>query len=172
MKNLLMTFLLLANLSFASDWKQELEQELPLMGHRNWVVVADSAYPLQTSPGIKTLYAGGDHVAVLSQVLEAVSDQKHVRPVIFTDAELQHVDESHAPGIGAFRKQLASALAQRDVEVLPHDAIIHQLDEAGGAFRVMIIKTDLALPYTSVFIRLDCGYWSADAEEALREAMP
>jgi hypothetical protein len=29
----------------------------------------------------------------------------------------------------------------------------------------------MTLPYTSVFLQLDCGYWSADAERRLREAM-
>lgn len=154
-----------------AGWKKDLSKELPLMGHRNWVVVADSAYPLQTAPGIKTIYAGGDHVDVLNQVLEAVSRQKHIRPVIFTDAELNYVDEKHAPGIGAMREQLQAALAERDVQVLPHEDIIAQLDEAGNTFQVIIIKTDLVLPYTSVFLQLDCGYWSAEAENALRSAM-
>jgi len=154
-----------------AGWKKELSKELPLMGHRNWVVVADSAYPLQTAPGIKTLYAGGDHVEVLKTVLGQVSQQKHVRPVIFLDKELNHVDEKHAPGIGALRGHLLDALAERDVQVLPHEDIIAQLDEAGKTFQVMIIKTDLAVPYTSVFIRLDCGYWSAEAEQALRNRM-
>jgi len=36
---------------------------------------------------------------------------------------------------------------------------------------VVIIKTDLVLPYTSVFMRLDCGYWSAEAESKLRDSM-
>src|SRR5919202_365318 len=30
-----------------SDWKQELAERIPLYGHRNWIVVADSAYPAQ-----------------------------------------------------------------------------------------------------------------------------
>jgi hypothetical protein len=29
----------------------------------------------------------------------------------------------------------------------------------------------MAVPYTSVFIRLDCKYWSGDAEKRLREKM-
>jgi hypothetical protein len=29
----------------------------------------------------------------------------------------------------------------------------------------------MTLPYTSVFIRLDCGYWSDEAELELRAAM-
>jgi D-ribose pyranose/furanose isomerase RbsD len=154
-----------------AGWKKDLSKELPLMGHRNWVVVADSAYPLQTAPGIKTIYAGGDHVEVLKTVLEQVSQQKHVRPVIFTDAELKQVDEKYAPGIGALRNQLGEVLAGRDVQTLPHEKIIKQLDEAGKTFQIILIKTDLALPYTSVFIRLDCGYWSAEAEQDLRSRM-
>lgn len=157
--------------SAQAGWKKDLSEQLPLLGHRNWVVVADSAYPLQTAPGIKTIYAGGDHIDVLNQVLAAVSQQKHVRPVILTDAELNYVDEKHAPGIGALRDQLKTALAEREVQAKPHEEIIAQLDEAGNTFQVIIIKTDLVLPYTSVFIRLDCGYWSAEAENALRKSM-
>ena len=40
-----------------SDWEERLEAELPLLGHRNWIVVTDMAYPLQSAPGIETIYA-------------------------------------------------------------------------------------------------------------------
>ncbi|MBK1875885.1 hypothetical protein [Pelagicoccus mobilis] len=171
MKIGLCIFLLLAGMVNASEWKERLEDELPLLGHRNWVVVADSAYPLQTAPGIYTVYAGGDHVEVVKEVLGSVSKQTHVRPVIFTDTELNYVDETHAPGIGDFRKRLNAALDGATVETLPHMDIINELDAAGETFRVVLIKTDLTLPYTSVFMRLDCGYWSSEAEDALRKAM-
>jgi hypothetical protein len=36
---------------------------------------------------------------------------------------------------------------------------------------VLILKTNLRLPYTSVFIELDCGYWSPEAERRLRDKM-
>jgi D-ribose pyranose/furanose isomerase RbsD len=167
---LLIAFTCLAA-SAQAGWKKDLSEQLPLLGHRNWVVVADSAYPLQTAPGIKTVYVGGDHVDVVSDVLDLVAKQKHVRPVIFTDAELEHVSEAHAPGIESVRDELQALLTDSGGQTLAHEAIIDQLDEAGKTFEVVIIKTDLVLPYTSVFIRLDCGYWSADAEAALRESM-
>ncbi len=154
-----------------ADWKRDLSEQLPLLGHRNWVVVADSAYPLQTAPGIETIYVGGDHVGVVSDVLELLKAQKHVRPVIFIDSELEHVDEADAPGIDAVRKELTSLLKSRAAQSLAHEAIIKQLDEAGESFKVVIIKTDLVLPYTSVFIRLDCGFWSGEAESKLRDSM-
>src|SRR5665213_988847 len=35
-------------------WTMVLDERLPLYGHRNWIVIADSAYPLQSAPGIET----------------------------------------------------------------------------------------------------------------------
>ena len=45
------------------------------------------------------------------------------------------------------------------------------LDQSAQLFRVLIIKTEMTIPYTSVFFELDCGYWNADAEQRLREAI-
>ncbi|MCA9265260.1 MAG: hypothetical protein KDA60_15475, partial [Planctomycetales bacterium] len=96
---------------------------------------------------------------------------KHVRPVIFVDQELDFVPEKNAPGIEKLRGQLKQALANRDAAPSPHEEIIKLVDEAGQDFHILMIKTDLTLPYTSVFIRLDAGYWSAEAEEELRETI-
>ncbi len=41
----------------------------------------------------------------------------------------------------------------------------------GKTFHILVLKTRMTIPYTSVFIRLECGYWSADAEKRLRAAM-
>jgi L-fucose mutarotase/ribose pyranase (RbsD/FucU family) len=170
--------LLAAAVTFASpvcgeqpDWQKELDKQLPLMGHRNWIVVADSAYPSQTAPGIKTIYTGEKQLDAVNKVLAAVAKQKHVRGAVFMDAELPHVPEKFAKGIGDYRAGLKEALQGQNVTSLPHEKIIEQLDEAGQTFHVLLLKTDMTLPYTSVFIRLDCGYWSDEAEQELRAAM-
>jgi hypothetical protein len=49
-----------------------------------------------------------------------------------------------------------------------HEGIIQELDAAAKLFNVLIIKTDLAIPYTSVFFQLECGYWNGEAEKNLR----
>ena len=152
-------------------WQNNLEKQLPLLGHRNWIVVADSAYPSQTAPGIKTIYTGEKHLDAVNKVLAAVKKQKHVRGVVFIDAELPHVPEKFAKGITDYRTGLEKALKEQKVTSLPHSEIIEKLDEAGQTFHVLLLKTDLTLPYTSVFIRLDCGYWSDEAEEHLRLAI-
>ena len=152
-------------------WRATLDERLPLLGHRNWIVVADSAYPWQASAGIETIDTGQDHVEVVHGVLGAIAGSRHVRPVVHLDAELPLVREEHAPGITACREALTAALGGLATVSLPHEEIIALLDEAGRAFRILLLKTTLALPYTSVFVRLDCGYWSAEAEEALRVAI-
>ena len=156
----------------ADDWQKKLADELPLLGHRNWIVVVDSAYPLQTAPGIETISVEADQVEVVKGVLAELAKTKHVKPVIYTDAELNFVAETSAPGITAYRSNLSKTLANQPTQVLPHDQIIGKLDEAGKTFKVLIIKTPLTQPYTSVFFQLECGYWNAESERQLRAAMP
>ncbi len=154
-----------------ADWEQQLNRLLPLFGHRNWIVVADSAYPAQSKPGIETIVAVGDQIAVVSKVLEAIAECKHVRANVYADKEMAFVAESDAPGIAEYRRQLDGVLKGVRVSTLPHEEIIARLDEAARVFRVLVVKTAMTIPYTSVFFALDCGYWSAEAEERLRNAM-
>lgn len=153
------------------SWKEKLRHELPLLGHRNWIVVADSAYPLQTAPGIETIYVDADQLEVVKGVIVELAKTKHVKPTIYTDAELKHVAETNAPGISAYRGALAKILAGQPAQVLPHEQIIGKLDEAGKTFKVLLIKTPLTKPYTSVFFQLECGYWNAASEQQLRDAI-
>lgn len=154
-----------------SAWQLELRQRLPFFGHRNWIVVADSAYPAQSKPGIETIVAGGDHIEAVRVVLAEIGTSTHVRANIYLDHELDHVAEKDAPGIGECRQRLHALLKGANLRQLPHEEIIAKLDACAQIFRVLIIKTSLALPYTSVFFELDCGYWSAEAEERLCKAM-
>jgi D-ribose pyranose/furanose isomerase RbsD len=150
-------------------WQQTLEDILPLYGHRNWIVIADSAYPAQARAGIDTIASNAGQVQVLEEVLTSLASSKHVKPTIYTDQELAFVPESDAPGITAYRQRLTELLGNREVSVLPHEQIISKLDEAAQTFRVLIIKTDMVIPYTSVFLQLECAYWNADAEARLRQ---
>lgn len=155
----------------ATGWRQKLKRELPVFGHRNWICVVDSAYPAQSRASIETVYTGQEQLEAVKAVLKAVDAAPHVNPIVYLDAELDHVAEADAKGIGAYRTALKKLLAGRTVKTLPHEDIIAKLDEAGKTFRVLILKTDLTLPYTSVFLELDCGYWGPEPEKKLRDAI-
>jgi L-fucose mutarotase/ribose pyranase (RbsD/FucU family) len=154
-----------------SDWKQQVAERIPLYGHRNWIVVADSAYPAQARAGIETIVADADQIEVLKVVLQKLSLSKHVRPIIHMDRELEFVPESEAPGVDAYRRQVLTLLPKDKITTSLHENIIGELDKAGETFRVLIIKTNMTVPYTSVFLQLDCAYWSPDDERKLRAEM-
>ena len=152
-------------------WRAKLKSELPLFGHRNWIVIVDSAYPKQSAAGIQTIYTGVGQLEVLEAVLKEIDAAPHVFPVVLLDKELNSVPEEHAPGVAAYRKQLAQQLNGKQVDVMLHEDIISELDEASKLFNILILKTDMTIPYTSVFLRLECGYWNAEQEQAMRETI-
>jgi hypothetical protein len=153
------------------SWDLELDRLLPLFGHRNWIVVADSAYPAQSNPGIETFATDADHLSVLEKVLRRISESCHIRANVYTDREFKLVSEDDVPAVNQYRLELDCLLKGCEVHELPHDQIIAKLDEVGTVFRVLILKTTLRIPYTSVFFELDCGYWDASAETRLRARM-
>lgn len=158
-------------LSEAETWTKKLEEDLHLLGHRNWILVVDKAFPEQSSPGMKYLYVDQDLIPTLNHVLEALDQSTHVKPIIYQDKELSYISEDQVMGIDAFRTDVARVLEGRDVNTLLHDEVFSMLDESASLFRVLVIKTSCTLPYTSVFLQLDCSYWGPDNEKTLREKM-
>jgi hypothetical protein len=152
-------------------WEAELKRLLPLFGHRNWIVIADSAYPAQSNPGIQTIATGTDHIVLLEETLNAIAGCEHVRPKVYLDAELKFVSEGDAPGVIELRRDMNRLLNDQIACELPHEQIISKLDASGRLFRVLILKSTLTIPYTSVFFELDCGYWNEDAESRLRSSL-
>lgn len=154
-----------------TSWEEILKDRLQLYGHRNWLVIADSAYPAQARPAIETIVADEDQTTVLVRTSTILAGCTHIKPNIYTDEELAFVREEEAPGISAYRERLGKLFTKSEIRVLPHEEIIAKLDRAGELFRVVIIKTSMRIPYTSVFFELECGYWNASAEKRLRVAI-
>lgn len=154
-----------------SDWRKQLEEALPLYGHRNWILIVDMAYPLQSKPAIHTIYTGEDQLTVVKEVLDAIAKAPHVYPEVFLDRESDFVREADAPGMKAYQEQLDKLLSGLHVEKKMHEALIADVDEAAKTFNILVLKTRLTIPYTSVFLRLNCGYWNADQEKQMRGRM-
>lgn len=150
-------------------WKKQFDEVLPLLGHRNWILVVDKAYPMQSASGIETIFTGEKLIPVLKHVLSSIEKEGHVNPIIYTDKELLFIKDDLSKGVDEFKTNLSSALKSFKVETIPHDDIFTKLDSASKLFNVLVLKTDCLMPYTSVFIELDCGYWSAEREKVLRD---
>src|SRR5437764_15343457 len=106
MRPLLCALAFLSAIATAADnggdeWKVVLKQRLKLYGHRNWIVIADSAYPEQSAQGIETIVSNTGQLDVLKEVLADISASNHVHAIAHTDKELNFLGESEAPGVSA-----------------------------------------------------------------------
>jgi hypothetical protein len=155
-----------------SNWQEIVKDRLQVYGHHNWLVVADSAYPAHPRQGIETIVVDEGQTTVLARVFAILRPCKHIRPTICVAEELRFVAEKDAHGITAHRKKLSRLLDGYSVCALPQEEIISMLYRLSEKFRVLSVKTNTRIPYTSVFFMLECGYWNAGAEARLRAAMP
>ena len=154
-----------------SNWRSELSKQLPYLGHRNWIVITDMAYPLQAKEGIMVWYANEPYQEVLSYVKQSIDRSPHVYAHVYQDKELSLLNEKLCPGIAAFKQECASVFGHTKVQSMDHEQLIARLDDISEKFQVLIIKTNLTLPYTTTFFELDCKYWNAEKQKQLENGM-
>lgn len=184
MKNLILTAIILFGMSTSctnptsqttapetNNWKTILAEELPLLGHRNWILVVDKAFPAQNAPGIHVVNTGEEFLPVLKYTLEQISQSTHVKPIVYTDKELSFITPELESGIEPFKKSLQEVLQGADTQTILHDSVFTKIDEASKLFKVLVLKTEGTIAYSSVFLNLDCKYWTGEKESTLRESM-
>ena len=98
-----------------ANWEEILKDRLQLYGHRNWLVIADAAYPAQSRQAIETIVANEEQTTVLERTNTILSGCKHIKPNIYTDEELAFVREEDAPGIRSYRERLGRLLSGAEV---------------------------------------------------------
>ena len=137
---------------------EHFRDQMLLLGHRNWMVITDSAYPLQSSPGITTFYIGGSLIHAARDALAMIDASHHVRANVWLDQELGDALEAGSPGVAALRSGLNEILAGREVKTEPHESLLARLEQVAEHYDVIVFKTDETVPYSSVFLELDCAY--------------
>jgi len=152
----------------SSQWEVLMKQQLPLLGHRNWILIVDKAYPAPNNKDITVINTGESMINVVKTVDSMLGMQPHIRPIIYQDEEFQHLDEELVAGISGYRKEIEQVWGKRQIQQIPHGEIFKKIDGASRLFKVVVLKTESLLPYTSVFMELDCRYWNAEKEEILR----
>jgi D-ribose pyranose/furanose isomerase RbsD len=152
-------------------WMGSLRHELNYLGARNWIVVVEAAFPIQSRRGLRVIRIEGDIPDVVDAVEQVIEEKHHVKPRIYVTSEIGSVPYDYAPGIKNYRKELKEALHGRETVQLDNAMLMRLLNDTSKTYRVLVIKTRTALPYSSVFMELGSGYWDAESESALREGM-
>lgn len=154
---------------FKESWQSQFNEQLQLSGHRNWILIVDKAFPQQ--PGMHIINTNTKLLPVLEQVLKKIEESTHVRPIIYNDAELQFITDSLAPGVTVFKQEVQKLLRGATIQPLLHDSVFVRMDKAARLFSITVLKTEEIIPYSSIFIELDCAYWNAEKEKELRTKM-
>ena len=152
-------------------WIGSLRNEMSYLGARNWVVIAEAAFPVQSRSGLRVLKLDADIPEVLEGVEQVIEEKHHVKPRVYVTAELESVPYDYAPGVRNYKKTLDEALSGRETVRLDNSMLLRLMGNANKSYRVLVIKTRTAIPYSSVFIELGSGYWDAESEAALRTSM-
>jgi hypothetical protein len=108
---------------------------------------------------------------VLQYVLQRIDSSTHVKPIIYRDKELSFITEAQVKGVTQLKTETEKLFDGSPVQTILHDSVFTKLDQASKLFKVLVLKTNAIIPYSSVFLRLDCAYWNAEQEKELRDRM-
>jgi len=152
-------------------WGDTVSREVNALGFQNWIIVAESSFPVVSRRGVRTLVVDAEVPEVVDYVVNALEQSESVTPAFNTARELPFVKNDRAPGIDEFRKQLKTALHGHQVRELEHRSLSLLAHSDASKYAVLVIKTKTSLPYSNVFIELDSGYWDRESEDKLRHDM-
>lgn len=152
-------------------FRTEIAPHLGQLGARNWIVVADAACPVLAGQGVDVVAVPLEAIEVFREVLDMLELQGALTPRVWVSNELEAVPEKHAPGMRQYRRELHKLLGGRFHYRVDNRFIDMQLAQAASAYRILYIKTASHLPYGSIAIELDSGYWDSAAEEDVRSRM-
>lgn len=151
------------------DWKGSVNQQVSQLGYRNWIVISEASFPAHSRPGTRQVISDAEVPEVVDYVLHALEQTQHVRPQIYLTREMRSVENDFAPGIDTMRERIRESLHGHEPTELDQQSLITLLESANQSYDVLVIRTPTALPYTSVFLELQPGYWDSESEDRLRE---
>jgi hypothetical protein len=88
--------------------------------------------------------------SVSAEQTSAQTSSAHLLPRHGKMTFLQQIPEEDAPGVTECRREIDRVLSGRNACVLEHEQIVSKFDETAKLFNIVILKSTLTIPYTSV----------------------
>ena len=152
-------------------WGAMVSREVVALGSRNWVIVAESSFPVISRRGTRTVMVDGEIPEVVEYIVNLLEQSENVRPRFSVARELPFLVNDVSPGIDQYRERLNTALHGHPVNQMDNRALTLLAQSDADKYAVLVFKTKTALPYSNVFIELDSGFWDREAEAKLRSDM-
>ncbi len=153
------------------EWIRTLDSEIEKLGSFNWIVIAEPSFPSYSKSGITTVTAPVNSAEALEAVFQIIDSHSHVRPRIYITTESQFISENETPGITSYRADIKRVFDGRKHQALNSAALELLLTDAKKKYKVLVIKTLTTLPYDSIYLELESGYWDGVSETSLRKRM-
>ncbi|MBK1883136.1 hypothetical protein JIN85_11960 [Luteolibacter pohnpeiensis] len=150
-------------------WKSAIVNQTSKLGYRNWIVISEASFPAQSRQGVRQMTASAEIPEVVDYVMNTLEQTQAVSPKVYLTRELRSVENDFAPGIDEYRQKIEGSLHGHEVTELEQQSLMTLLEDASRSYNVLVIRTPTALPYTTVFLELQPGYWDADSEQRLRD---
>ena len=160
-----------SNQKVPPSWGGVVSREVNALGSGNWIVIAESSFPVVSRRGVRTVVVDTEIPELVDYVVNELEKSETVTPSFSTARELPFVKNDRAPGIDEFRKLLRESLHGHEVRQMDNRSLTLLTHSDAAKYAVLVFKTKSALPYSSVFIELDSGYWDRKSEDNLRRDM-
>jgi hypothetical protein len=154
-----------------SPWKAAVHRHTSQLGFRNWIIIAEASFPAIGRTGVMQVPANVEIPEAFDYVLNVIDESQHVKPSIYFTRESQVLENDAAPGIDLLRQKVRQSIQEMPTTTMEQDSLLTVLQDVNRSFDILIIRTNTTLPYSSIFIELQPGYWDAEAEEKLRQRM-
>jgi len=149
-----------------SDWKQILVDRLQLYGHRNWLVIADSAYPAQSRVSIETTVVREEQTDVLREVFA-----ERFLTVVLICLAVGLFATASGPFFPRIEKEPSTPDLKSFSALAPIDAHAHVFKN-DPAFAVMLERLNLRILDVCVVDKHDRGFEQAGPQnQTAREIM-
>ncbi len=151
-------------------WQQQIAGALPIFGSGNWVVVASTDFPLLSTAGVETIRVPDGLAAAVNSMEGIFQMSSRLRPSFHVASELDFAATQNDDA-KAYLAEITKILPTVGVVKMPAADIVQTVIDTAATKRVLVIKTDSMIPYGSIAVELEPGFWSPEQEQALRDAM-
>lgn len=152
-------------------WRSDIETHASQLGYGNWIVVTEASFPAYKRLGTRRISVDRTIPDILDQILRSLEKTEYVRPKIYLPTELGVIENDFSPGIESYRNALDEALHGYEVTRAEQESLRILVADAQRSLDVLVIRSNTALPYSSIFIELEPGYWDGASESRLRGRM-
>lgn len=149
-------------------WGAGVSREIRALGVSNWIIVAESSFPIISRRGVRTMVVEAEIPEVVDYIVNDLESVSNVTASFNTARELPFVENDNAPGIDEFRRLLSEALHGNTVREMDNRSLNLLAQSDASKFAILVFKTKTNLPYSNVYIELDSGFWDRSSEDKLR----